>query len=265
MSNILTNEVTKNKCQTFTPGCIVDEMLDLMEYKGNVVGKKVLENSFGSGNILVKIVERYIKQCLLDDMNTINIAQGLMNDIYGIELDFELYNSCINRLNKLLEGYNIPKVKWRLYNDNALIFVHETKYDFIVGNPPYINYRDLDIDSKLYIKENFTTCKKGKFDYCYAFIESAINCLSDSGKLVQIIPSSIFKNVFANELREMLKPHISKILDYPNQRIFNDALVSSSIFIYDKECVLNYVNYINRTRNSQVKVLRKDLQYEVTP
>lgn len=36
-------------------------MLDLVGYKGNVYGKKVIENSCGEGNILCAIVSQYIE------------------------------------------------------------------------------------------------------------------------------------------------------------------------------------------------------------
>ncbi len=67
------------------------------------------------------------------------------------------------------------------------------------------------------MKENFKTCKKGKFDYSYAFIEKSYNLLKSNGKLVYIIPSNIFKNVFARNLRELLKKDIISIIDFPSR------------------------------------------------
>ena len=45
-------------------------------------------------------------------------------------------------------------------------------------------------------KIDFLLGDKGKFDYCYAFIESAFNNLNETGKTSYLIPNSIFKNVF---------------------------------------------------------------------
>lgn len=46
--------------QTPTPIEYVNTLLDYANYKSDIVGKKVLENSCGEGNILVEIVRRYI-------------------------------------------------------------------------------------------------------------------------------------------------------------------------------------------------------------
>ena len=62
--NILEYGNNKTKCQHFTPDDIVASMLDLADYHDNLIGKAVLENSFGSGNILKAIVKRYIEYAL---------------------------------------------------------------------------------------------------------------------------------------------------------------------------------------------------------
>ena len=56
-----------------------------------------------------------------------------------------------------------------------------SQFQFIVGNPPYITYSELAKDEQKYVKENFNTCVKGKFDYCYAFIEKSIKALAQDG------------------------------------------------------------------------------------
>ena len=49
-----------SKCQIFTPSHIVKYMLDKIDYTSNVFGKKIIDNSCGTGNILVEVVERFI-------------------------------------------------------------------------------------------------------------------------------------------------------------------------------------------------------------
>ena len=77
----------KSKCQHFTPLKIVESMLDLAGYKENLIGVTVLENSFGSGNIIKAVVKRYIEDALSKGISKRKIANGLGRDIYGIELD----------------------------------------------------------------------------------------------------------------------------------------------------------------------------------
>ena len=259
MSSIFDNLSNKDKCQKFTPLDMVQKMLDLAGYTTNLTGKRVLENSFGSGNILVEVVRRYIQSCINQNMLLEDISKRLAIDIYGIEIDNRLYNSCLKRLNQLSEEYHIPSVNWHLYNTNALTWERDVKFDLVIGNPPYITYKDIDLDSRTQIRQSFPSCVAGKFDYCYAFIESAIKSLSASGKLVQLVPSNIYKNVFAEELRMLLKPYISVVLEYPSKNIFAGALTSTSIFLYDKCMQEEYVQYYNITENKKLQIPRTSL------
>ena len=254
MSSIFDNKKNKSKCQKFTPANIVDSMLDMAGYTKNLSGKRILENSFGTGNILKAIVTRYIKDSLIHQIPPQTISKNISRDIYGIELDNSLYLNCINDLNSLIDSFGLPPVNWSLFNEDALTHMFDFQFDFIVGNPPYITYRDIDSDSKKYIRENYSTCAKGKFDYCYAFIETGIKLLNDTGKLVQLIPSNIYKNVFADELRKLLKTHLAIVWEYPTKKMFGETLTSSSIFLFDKTHISGDIEYKNITEKIHVQI-----------
>ena len=259
MSTILDNKLNKQKCQKFTPLETVTEMLDLAGYTCGLYGRSVLENSFGSGNILAEIVIRYINDGLSSGLSPQNIADGLANDVYGVELDRELYATCIARLEKIIEEHGIPSVKWSLFNKNALTWECDKRFDYIIGNPPYITYKDIDEDSRRTLRENFDTCADGKFDYCYAFIERGVKLLSQTGKLVQLVPANIYKNVFGHNLRNLLLPHISYIKEYPDKKLFDGTLTSSTIFLYDNSCQTANIEYENTTFDRKLSIARTSL------
>lgn len=259
MNSILETGCNRTKCQKFTPIALVNTMLDLMDYKKNLIGKTVLENSFGSGNILKAVVLRYIKSAIEEGVDRKSIANGLARDIYGIELDKVLYRKCVIDLNAILKTYGIPAVQWNLFNKNALLLNLEMKFDYVIGNPPYISYREMDVKSRTTLKELFESCSAGKFDYCYAFIELGIRYLKSTGKLVQLIPNNIYKNVFARNLRSLLLEHISTILDYPNQVLFDKTLTSVSIFLYDMTDGSSDIHYENVTEGIRRDVKRESL------
>lgn len=260
MSKIFDIEENKEKCQKFTPTEMVETMLDLIGYSTDLIGKKVLENSFGSGNILIAIVRRYIEDCIAHKTSLERIAEGLSEDIIGIEYDKKQFRKCQRSLNKLAVEYGLPYVKWNIHNADALKWKYDVKFDYIIGNPPYISYKNIDEDSKEMIRSNFSSCQSGKFDYCYAFIELGIRNLSVNGKMVQLIPSNIFKNVFAERLREMLQPNISVIFEYPTQNIFKSTLTSTSIFLYEGACKSESVRYRNVTQNTECGISRGKLK-----
>lgn len=259
MISILENGNNKVKCQKFTPDNLVRTMLDLLGYKTNLIGKKILENSFGTGKVLKAIVVRYIKSAIESGIDKTEISKGLSCDIYGIELDSDLYYACIKELNEILSDYSIPSVDWKLFNEDALTFDLGVTFDYVVGNPPYISYKEIDNSSRAVIKEKFNSCVTGKFDYCYAFIELGMRYLNNTGKLVQLIPNNIYKNVFGQRLRTLLADHISIIYDYPNQKLFDKALTSVSIFLYDKEYFFDIIRYENITDGEIKEINRKTL------
>ena len=122
MSSVLDNKVAKEKCQKFTPSDLVQTMLNLAGYTCRLAGHPVLENSFGSGNILTAIVKRYIDSCIAEGMARDAISKGLSKDIYGIELDSVLFASCKEKLNAIVTAYNLPPVDWHLYNCDSLFW-----------------------------------------------------------------------------------------------------------------------------------------------
>lgn len=242
------------KCQVFTPKNYVIELLDSVGYKHNLYGKKILENSCGDGNILVVVVQRYIDDCVVNGLSKAEIKNGLAKDIYGIEIDGKQHQKCIDNLNEVLKRNNINQVDWKIFKRNYLRWDEDIQFQYIVGNPPYITYSELKKKEQLYLKNNFETCVNGKFDYCYAFIEKSIKSLADDGKMSYLIPSSIFKTVFGYNLRTFMKQYIAEIKDYTQVKIFDRALVKSSIILLDKQYRRNVLNYRDMTIGKQIEI-----------
>ena len=247
------------RCQIFTPDDKVNKLLDIIEYKKGLLGQKFLENSCGDGSVLKHVVSRYIKDGISEKLSLKIIKTGLQDDIWGFEIDSSKYNDCIKTLNKVAEYYGIYNVKWNIHVADFLKYKLSQKFSYIAGNPPYINYRDLEPETREFIKNEFITCSKGKFDYCYAFIEKSLNCLSDNGKLSYLIPSSIFKNVFAEKLREFILPSVNKIYDFKTEKVFSKALVATSILVCEKGKNRKQILYRNEDDKTSIKIPKTSL------
>jgi len=242
------------KCQVFTPENYVKELLDSVGYTEHLYGKKILENSCGDGNILVAVVQRYIDDSIKSGLSRTRIKNGLSRDIHGVEIDPEQYQKCIDNLNEVLKRNNINSVDWKIVNEDYLRWDAMSQFQFIVGNPPYITYSELGKDEQKFVKENFETCVKGKFDYCYAFIEKSIKSLAPDGKMAYLIPSSIFKTVFGLNLRNYMKSYITTIKDYTQEKVFDNALVKSSVMVLDKQRPDNVLYYRDMTLETEINI-----------
>ena len=161
------------------------------------------------------------------------IKRGLEQDFTAYEVDKKRIEECIIKLDAVLAEYKIENVSWNIINQDYLKAKSEVRYDFIVGNPPYIAYPDLPKDVQKELNEKYESCKKGKFDYCYAFIEKSYSELKKNGSLVYIIPSNIFKNTFADTLRSVIKEDIVSIDDFPSEKIFDKVL--NKKFLYSRK------------------------------
>ena len=255
------NEDCKKKCQIFTPIDNVTQMLDWIGYSSHLYGKKIIEPTFGQGNILLLIVERYIKDCKKRNMDLSTIKKGLESDIYGIEYDQKYFEICKQKLDILSASYAIKNVKWQLFCEDSLIRDFPFSFDYVVGNPPYISYRMLDIKTREFVKNHFEVCKNGKFDYCYAFLEKGVSYLKEGGKLIFLIPGSIFKNVFSKKLRDFLLSDLKEIHDYGAKKLFNkgqdnrerNILTSSAIVLVEKNSNAKSVHYFDEEKNTEKK------------
>lgn len=246
-----------NNCKIFTPDEYVKELLDAVGYRTRLHGKSVLENSCGNGKILMEIVRRYILSCRETEISDERIKKGLETDIHGVELEPDNVVECKRNLDIIAEEFGIRDVLWNIIEGDYLRLQTEGQFDFVIGNPPYIVYRDIEEADRNYLRDTFSSCKRGKFDYYYAFIEKSVAELKANGKMAYIIPYSIYKNVFAENLREYIKPYVTKIFDYTYKKKFPGTTISSTILLLEKRSS-GWFSYIDVTMETET-VLDKAL------
>lgn len=229
-------------CQIFTPIETVKMMLDLIDYQSNVFGKTIIDNSCGYGNFLVEIARRFITDAISNNISKRRIKNALQKCIWGCDIDKKCVEKSIENLNNLADEFDLHNIKWNVFVCDGLYF-DKTQFNYVVGNPPYISYLDLEDEERDKTKENFDSCSIGKFDYSYAFIEKGLQLLKPNGKMVMITPSNMFKTVFAENLRNNIKPTLTHIIDCSAKKIFNEVLTSPAITIYEKDCDTNVLIY----------------------
>lgn len=261
MENIQIDEERKMaaNCKIYTPTKAVKILLDSVGYLYNLKGKRLLENSCGDGSILSEVVVRYINDRISKGDTLGEIKVGLEVDITGIDTDEKACEKCLARLSQIAESYGIINVNFNIICEDALV-INREGYSFVVGNPPYITYHDLTEEERSFLKSKYSVCRKGRFDYYYAFVEQSLKSLCYGGKLAYLIPNSVLKNVWGEELRNYMLPYIRKIIDLKNTRIFDDVTLSPVILAMEKRRRNAKVKYIDTLEQIEISCNRDELQ-----
>ena len=153
--------------------------------------------------------------------------------IYGADKDFNAVEACkFGLLLKLLEGEDdstiapfhpvLPNLDNNIFYGNSLLSssdvpgnqaeeinpldFEELKFDYIVGNPPYMKTEDIKVftpkEHTIYPRHYFSA--KKQYDKYYLFVERAYNLLKENGKVGYILPNKFIKIQSARKLREFI-------------------------------------------------------------
>jgi adenine-specific DNA-methyltransferase len=105
---------------------------------------------------------------------------------------------------------------WDIYF--AEVFAEKGGFDIVIGNPPYGNILDKDINknTKKFVKKNFKYSTPS--DISSPFIETGFNLLKEKGNLVFIITYAITFNKNFSKSRELLSKNFERVLIYTFDR-----------------------------------------------
>jgi adenine-specific DNA-methyltransferase len=193
---------TKNPLgQYFTPRPIAKLMVEMLRASKNA---KVLEPSCGKGVFL----------------DALRLAS--FKHIIGVELDPKLAK------HKNFKVHNCSFVSWK----------SKTKFDAVIGNPPYIRWKNLGQKQKLEVMQSphFGELFNALSDYLMVFIVNAIEHLVPGGELVFITPSFWLHTQHANKVREFMLSagKITDIVSFGEKQIFPGVASALVIFRFEK-------------------------------
>jgi len=223
----------KNKFgQYFTPKIVADFMLDLADIN---INSKVLEPSCGAGVFLDLLQKKGIENIVAFEIDT-DLAKEFSNVRY--------------------ESFVTAKIA--------------EKFDLIIGNPPYIRWKNLEDELKQELATNPLWNKycNSLCDYLYIFILKSIELLNENGQLIFICPEYWMNTTHSVSLRNYMvqNGYFEEIYHFNETPIFDKVTVSIVIFKYIKSQkkqntikVAKY--YINQklTIETLDKLKRKDI------
>ncbi|MCK9281659.1 MAG: Eco57I restriction-modification methylase domain-containing protein [Melioribacteraceae bacterium] len=118
-------------------------------------------------------------------------------------------------------------------------------FDAIVGNPPYVRNRELDIKSKNYFKYNYL-CIHGQYDLYQLFYERAIKIIKNYSFIGYISSNKFSITNYGYKLRDyILKTcEIEKIIDVSNMDVFKEVSTYPYIVIIKKSHTIDPLHHI---------------------
>ena len=167
----------------------------------------VLEPSFGSGNFVIELKK------------------------YGVEIDcFEVDKDVFVPI----EGTNSVLGDFLLADFNK-------KYNFIIGNPPYIelvysfyNKQDMEI-----LKSRYKIEKRGRVNLIHFFMDKSFELLEDNGIIAYLLPSTILSSPWYNDVREKIYNEYT-VVDIINEIPFKEVSIDVCLLILQKKVDENH-------------------------
>jgi adenine-specific DNA-methyltransferase len=167
--------------------------------------------------------------------------EGYKN-ILGIEIDEELYKTCISKGFRVILG-------------DFLIYEFKEQFGLIIGNPPYAHFNQLPKQISENVRKIIGTSEG---DIYYAFIIKSINLLKEGGELIYIVPYHFFYNTYAKIVREHILKNgkIELVIDLDEIHLFKGENPETIIFKFKK-------GFFNLSRE-KIKILNIKVK-KITP
>jgi adenine-specific DNA-methyltransferase len=124
----------------------------------------------------------------------------------------------------------------------------EPVYDVVIGNPPYVRWRNIPEEWRnLFKKKSYwQKIMNGLCDLTYAYIYHAVNFLKDNGELIFICPLFWTETLHGRYLREYLSEHgsVELLINLNEAKVFEQVSSTIIIFKYVKQLKLPYVKVV---------------------
>lgn len=165
------------------------------------------------------------------------------NNLFGLDIqDYSIKRSkLLLILLAITKGEDLENFDFNLNVGDALSFDWSksiecfTGFDIILGNPPYVCSRNINIETKQYLV-NWEVCSSGHPDLYIPFFQIGIENLGKNGYMGFITMNTFFKSINGRALRDYFqkKSLKIKILDFNGQQIFNSKSTYTCICIIEK-------------------------------
>lgn len=224
----------KNTGSFYTPEWCADILLEMSGFSSLSpdvkLSSRVIDPACGDGAILVRIVDSSLSEFSTAGVGKDDMKAWVENNVYGFELDSIEAEKSAENIAAACKRYGISLVP----NDIHIIVgdalstykEHVGKFDYAIGNPPYVRIHNLD-------EKPESPYIEGMCDLYYAFYDIGQQLLTSGGKLCFISPSSWMTSKSGAPMRKDLESRrcIENILNFGHYQVFDNATTYTSITV----------------------------------
>lgn len=250
----------------YTPVMIRQHIIDnsLRLYKGDLSELKAADISCGCGGFLMTLAKELYN--LTDKSYTDIYRENIFgNDIatYSIERTKILLTlfAIVNGEDKEIFDFNLFSADSLIFNWQATCpeIQNQGGFDLIVGNPPYVCSRNMDV-STLENMKNWEVSRSGHPDLYIPFFQIGLVNLNAVGILGYITVNTFIKSVNGRALREYFAANnISlSILNFGGEQIFPDRNTYTCVCYASKRN--GSIKYLRTSSSDLVNVKDSDLR-----
>ncbi len=186
---------------------VVEFILDLTGYTSDqpLGSLRLLEPSFGTGDFLLSAIRRLLQSAQRESLP----ADELRDAIRAVELHRDTFDAARLRVIEVLMASGFRKHDavsladaW-LINGDFLLEPFTNRFDFVVGNPPYVRQEMISAPLLAEYRQRYSTLYD-RADLYVPFIEQSLRLLNQRGALGFICSDRWMKNRYGGPLREMV-------------------------------------------------------------
>ncbi|UCD01658.1 MAG: N-6 DNA methylase, partial [Promethearchaeota archaeon] len=221
----------------FTPSNLVEKMIEDV-YK---IGLKILDPSCGSGNFLINAIIK-----ILDSSTPISLKSKAISNVYGFDVNpLAIMTAKVNIFLLLLEYFNLEKKKIPEFNifliDSLFPEFYEKRanfnlkdlynsFDLIIGNPPWLTYKDIhikDYQDRIRFLSEYLGIKPPSQYITHIelatvfFYAIPLKFLKVNGRIFFVITKSVLNGDHCFKFRGFSIFNNLEIWDFPNNYFFN--------------------------------------------
>ncbi|MGL6106285.1 Eco57I restriction-modification methylase domain-containing protein [Romboutsia sp.] len=265
-------ELKKTNGVYYTPRIIVDYIVKNTIKNHDILKNpypKILDISCGCGNFLIEaydvlydlfeeniyeLKEKYDS----DYWKTDNLHNHIIsNCIYGADIDEEAIKILKEELTN--KDRDLKVDRFNLYCCDSLKQNWKNRFDYIIGNPPYVGHKNIEKEYKKFILKEYSEVYKGKADLYFCFYKKIIDLLKKDGVGSIITPRYFLESPSGKYIRKYISNNVNieEIVDFLGASIFKNIGISSCITTFRKQKQTNSIKVL-RIKDETINIRNLD-------